>query len=193
MGINREISPALVISVIALFVALGGGAYAALGPGSVGSKQLKQGAVTTKALRDGAVAQSKIRDGAIGSSQIRNGSVGPKKLTGGIPGTLVAYALVTPDGVVASQSKGIDDSNVAQLPLAQYCFSDLPAHSMASVTPASNGESAVVANLEMPPAANSSCELLDSTKSYLAVTTLTGINALEMNWSFEPFYIYLYR
>jgi hypothetical protein len=58
----RAPSPALVISLIALFVALGGTSYAAihLPKNSVGSKQLKKNAVTSKKIKNGAVTASKI-------------------------------------------------------------------------------------------------------------------------------------
>ena len=52
MKLRRAPSPALVISLIALFVALGGTTYAAvsLPKNSVGTKQLKNGAVTRKKI-----------------------------------------------------------------------------------------------------------------------------------------------
>ena len=55
-------SPALVISLIALFVALGGTTYAAtsLPTNSVGTKQLKKSAVTATKIKKGAVTASKI-------------------------------------------------------------------------------------------------------------------------------------
>jgi hypothetical protein len=58
---NRP-SPALVVSIIALVLALAGTTYAAsqIAPGAVGSFQLRQGAVTTSKLRDGAVTPAKI-------------------------------------------------------------------------------------------------------------------------------------
>jgi hypothetical protein len=54
--------PALVISLIALFVALGGTTYAAtsLPKNSVGTKQLKKNAVTSKKIKNGAVTAAKI-------------------------------------------------------------------------------------------------------------------------------------
>lgn len=56
-------SPSLVISLAALFVALGGTAYAAtrLPSNSVGTAQLKKGAVTSSKIKDGAVTGSKIK------------------------------------------------------------------------------------------------------------------------------------
>jgi len=58
----RKPSPALVISLIALFVALGGTTYAAtsLPKNSVGTKQLKNNAVTGTKIASGAVTASKI-------------------------------------------------------------------------------------------------------------------------------------
>jgi hypothetical protein len=57
-------SPALVVAVIALIVALGGTGYAAitLPANSVGKKQLKKRAVTAAKIRRNAVTGSKIKD-----------------------------------------------------------------------------------------------------------------------------------
>ncbi len=54
---EKRITPSLVISVIALVVALGGVSYAAINipKNSVGSKQLKKNSVTTKKLKKKAV------------------------------------------------------------------------------------------------------------------------------------------
>lgn len=58
----RKPSPALVLSLIALFVALGGTSYAAtsLARNSVGTKQLKNNAVTSAKIANGAVTAAKI-------------------------------------------------------------------------------------------------------------------------------------
>jgi hypothetical protein len=55
-------SPAFVVAVVALFVALGGASYAAfsLPANSVGAKQLKSGAVTSKKIATRAVTAAKI-------------------------------------------------------------------------------------------------------------------------------------
>lgn len=87
---GRRPSPALVIAIIALFVSLGGGAYAAirLPKNSVGSAQIKRHAVTAAKLAKNAVNSATIRDhtllardfkaGQLGTQQGTPGSVGPQ-------------------------------------------------------------------------------------------------------------------
>lgn len=74
--LKDQLSPALVISVIALFVALGGGAYAALGKNSVGSKQLKKNAVVTKKIKNNAVTRQKIKNNAVNGAKVDEASLG---------------------------------------------------------------------------------------------------------------------
>jgi hypothetical protein len=67
----RRPSPALVISVLALVIALTGTAFAAgLGKNSVGSKQLKKNSVTTAKLKKGAVTAVKVKNGTLTGKQI---------------------------------------------------------------------------------------------------------------------------
>jgi hypothetical protein len=70
-------TPSLAISLVALFLALGGTAYAAtsLPRNSVGTKQLRKNAVTAPKLRNGAVTASKIGAGAVTASKIGAGAV----------------------------------------------------------------------------------------------------------------------
>jgi len=94
--LKRHLSPATVISCIALFVALGGAAYAVsplgnkavktknLANGSVNTLKLRSGAVTTLKIRNGAVTGAKIAPGAVGSTQIANGAVRSAALGGGV-------------------------------------------------------------------------------------------------------------
>jgi hypothetical protein len=68
----RPPSPALVISIIALFVALSGTGYAVskIPKRSVGSSQLRVDAVRNKNIKAGAVSRSKIRAKAITATQV---------------------------------------------------------------------------------------------------------------------------
>jgi hypothetical protein len=66
----RAPSPAFVIALIALFVALGGTSFAAINAlpkNSVGSKQLKKNAVTTAKIKNGAVTGAKINPATLGT------------------------------------------------------------------------------------------------------------------------------
>lgn len=97
-------SPALVIAVIALFVALGGTSYAVtqLPRNSVGTTQLKTSAVTSPKLKAGAVTSAKVapraittpklRDGAVTSAKIKDGSVDQADLSAGVASSLKGAA-----------------------------------------------------------------------------------------------------
>ena len=71
-SLRRRLTFANVISVIALFAALGGGAYAAvaLPKNSVGSKQLKKNAVTSAKIGKNAVTGAKVKDGSLTGADI---------------------------------------------------------------------------------------------------------------------------
>lgn len=68
-------SPAMVVAIVALVAALGGGAYAAtVAKNSVGAKQLKKNAVVTKKIKNNAVTEAKIADGAISQAKLAQGT-----------------------------------------------------------------------------------------------------------------------
>jgi hypothetical protein len=71
-------SPAMVVALIALFVAMGGGAYAAfkLPKNSVGARQLKKSAVTGPKIKANAVSGSKVANNSLTGSDIRESSLG---------------------------------------------------------------------------------------------------------------------
>jgi hypothetical protein len=73
-----KLSFANVISVLALFVALGGTAFAAsqLGKNSVGPKQLKKNAVRTAKIKNKAVTGAKIKPGTITGAQVNASTLG---------------------------------------------------------------------------------------------------------------------
>ena len=73
-------SPALVVALLALIVALGGTSYAAakLPKNSVGSKQVKNSSLQAKDIAPGAIGQTSIAPGAIGATSIAPGVIGEK-------------------------------------------------------------------------------------------------------------------
>jgi hypothetical protein len=77
----RRLRPRLtfanVVSVIALFIALGGASYAAfkLPKNSVGRKQLKKNAVTTAKIKNSAVTGTKVKNGSLTGANVADGSL----------------------------------------------------------------------------------------------------------------------
>jgi len=67
--VRRHLSYANVMATVAVFLALGGSAWA-LAKHSVGTKQLKKNAVSTKKIKNNAVTSAKIADGAVGPADV---------------------------------------------------------------------------------------------------------------------------
>jgi hypothetical protein len=69
--IRRKLTFSNAVALLALFVALGGSAYAFhLGKNAVKTKNIKNGAVTEAKLAGGAVTASKLAPGAVGSANL---------------------------------------------------------------------------------------------------------------------------
>jgi hypothetical protein len=113
--LRSHLTFANVVSLMALFVALGGGAYALTLPkNSVGAKQLKKNAVQGSKIKNGAVTSSKVKDASLLSTDFKpgqlpsgpqgpqgsQGSQGPQGPPGvqGVAGSARAYAQVENDG-----------------------------------------------------------------------------------------------
>jgi hypothetical protein len=86
--LRRRPSPALVIAMIALFVALGSGAYAAISlpKNSVGSAQIRRHAVTAVKLAKNAVTSATIRDHTLLASDFKAGQLAAQQGTPGPAG-----------------------------------------------------------------------------------------------------------
>jgi uncharacterized iron-regulated membrane protein len=76
-GLRLRLTYANVTATLALFVALGGGAYAAtaLPAHSVGAKQLKNGAVVAAKIKNNAVDRSKVMNNSLTGADIKESSV----------------------------------------------------------------------------------------------------------------------
>jgi hypothetical protein len=75
-GFGRRVSFSNVVSLVALFVALSGGAYALSLPGnSVGARQLKRGAVTNSKIKDGAVTAAKVKPRSLVAGDFKLGQL----------------------------------------------------------------------------------------------------------------------
>ena len=105
-------SPALVVSVIALVVALGGTSYAAFSVprNSVGPRQLRKGAVTAAAIHNGAVTAQKIARNAITGRQINVGTLGT------VPSASAANSATT----AANAAQAANADNLGGNPASAY-------------------------------------------------------------------------
>ncbi len=74
---RKQITPSLVISLIALIVALGGVSYAAINipKNSVGTKQLKKNAVNAKKLKKNAVNTAKVKNKSLRRNDFKPGQL----------------------------------------------------------------------------------------------------------------------
>jgi hypothetical protein len=128
---RSRVTFANLVSLTALFVALGGGAYAMTLPrNSVGTAQLKRSAVTTSKIRNGALNSSKVKDRSLLTKDFRQGQLpaGPKGDKGdpGAPGTARAYAIVDTSSCPAGNCRLVHAKNIASVQRIEdgiYCVS----------------------------------------------------------------------
>jgi hypothetical protein len=97
-------SPAMLVALLALFVALGGTGYAvvSLPKNSVGAKQLKKNAVTAKKIKKNAVGSPKVKDFSLLArdfklGQLPNGAKGDQGPPGPTFAAVAAGSLLSPD------------------------------------------------------------------------------------------------
>jgi hypothetical protein len=106
----RRIRPtyAGVTSTLALFMALGGGAYAAasLPAHSVGPRQLKRNAVTSAAIKHGAVNGAKVANGSLTGADIRLSTLG--KVPAAVAADSAASATNATNAVHAGAAAALD-------------------------------------------------------------------------------------
>lgn len=81
-AIRKHLSYANVMATLALFVSLGGGAFAALRipADSVGNRQLKRNAVTGAKVRDASLTGADVKPGSLTGADIKAGSLSAANL-----------------------------------------------------------------------------------------------------------------
>ncbi|HYP55226.1 MAG TPA: hypothetical protein VEQ41_02840 [Solirubrobacterales bacterium] len=121
--LKKHLSFANLVACVALFVALGSGAYAAtamLPKKSVKTRHLAKGLVTTQKLRNGAVTAAKIRNGAVTGRKIGSGAVGSTQLAdGGVRSADLGGGVVTSgklkNGAVTSDKLAADSVTAGKI------------------------------------------------------------------------------
>jgi hypothetical protein len=107
---RRLPSPSLAISLIALFVSLGGVGYAAA---TIGTRQIKNGAVTGKKIRNSTIKSRDVRKNSLGPHAILESKlrVGSARSAGNATTAdgLTHFAVVGANGVLA-RGRGVSSS-----------------------------------------------------------------------------------
>jgi hypothetical protein len=155
-ALRRKLSYANVMATIAVFIALGGSAYAVtkLPKNSVGSKQLKKNSVTAAKIKDGTITGQKIKLSTLGTVPSANsaatagtagtaGKASDSDALGGKPAasfaasTVVRSATIDSSGaLVAAKSDGVVFKNFLHTGEGIYCLKGLdpaPRTAVASV------------------------------------------------------------
>jgi hypothetical protein len=157
---RSHLSFANVISVIALFVALGGASYAAvtLPKNSVGAKQIKKNGVGASEIKKSAVRTGEVKNGTLRAQDFAAGQLprGPQGTPGqngtngapGANGTADAFARVGLEAgrpLQPGQFKGLSQANVVPgegaAATGTTCF-DLPSPPVSAVVSLDNADAA---------------------------------------------------
>ena len=103
---RRHLSYANVMATVAVFVALGGGAFA-LSKNSVGNREIENGSVRSQELKDDDVRAQDIEEGAVGAGEVADGSVGGLEIaSGAVDSTQIADGAVGA-GKIAAGAVGV--------------------------------------------------------------------------------------
>ena len=138
--LRKRLTYANVMSSIAVFLVLGGGA--AFAASKIGTSQIKANAITTGKIKKQAVTAGKIKNGAITNGKLAEGAVTGNKVAAGTigRGNLAnaafipqAYGLVNFDGKVDPKfTNGLSDASTPAI--GAYCFhvAFTPVHAQAT-------------------------------------------------------------
>lgn len=143
--LRTRLTFANVVSMLALFVALGGSSYAAL---TITGKDVKNSSLTTRDVKNRSLLGKDFKRGQLPTgAQGPQGPEGPAGSAGvrgqqGEPGTAFAYARVNPDGTVdLAHSKNFTQANITNSTSAPglYCLDPPTGTKSVIVSPESRG------------------------------------------------------
>ncbi len=134
--IGKHLSFSNVIAALALFIALGGSAYA-VGKNTIGTKQLKNNAVTAKKIKKNAVTSAKIKNGAVTGAKL--GSVPGSKVSvdtlGKVPSAAQAdNAAVATSAGTATTAENLDGQSEFFLKLQGGQSQEIARHGQVGLT-----------------------------------------------------------
>jgi hypothetical protein len=123
----RRPSPAMIVALLALFVALGGSSYAAL---KIGSPQIRNNSVLSADLHNNTVRGADVHRNTLTGDDIKESSLrkvpAARVADSALAAEPQAYALIDTYGLVdPPHSKGISNANVTHPRPGVYCFNGL--------------------------------------------------------------------
>jgi hypothetical protein len=130
--LSGKLTYANVAATFAVFIALGGSAYAAtqLDKNSVGTKQLKKNAVTRAKIKKNAVTGAKVKDRSLTGDDLAIGTItGSNVKDGSLRGVDIDQSSLT----------SVRASNVIGVAMDGNCAATVPFPSGVSATPIENG------------------------------------------------------
>ena len=194
---RKHLSPALVLSVVAVFIALGGGAYAALGKNSVGSKQIKKNAVVASKIKKDAVVTSKIKNDNVTGPKVKESSLGTvpsatnaARVDGYLTFPQTRYSATSGATEAAALSAAPENVmfNVGPITIYSKCITYLPGPITASFVFAKTSENGVIFDSDNDDASGSPAFLNTGTpeadRGLLSQTTTANSANTNMDSSY---------
>lgn len=156
-AIRSKLTYANVMATVAVFLALGGGAYAALKlpPGSVGARQIARNAVSSAKVKNHSLLARDFRAGQLpAGARGPQGPAGPQGPQGppGATGATFAFAHVNDNGTV-NASTGVASVTKSLTSAGEYCFRLANTPSSAIASGDANQGTAVIAEPNITPGA----------------------------------------
>jgi hypothetical protein len=173
--IRSGLTYANVMATVAVFLALGGGAYAAvkLPRASVGSRQIQHNAVTSSKVKDHSLLARDFRAGQLPAGP--KGDTGAQGAPGtpGAPGASLAFAHVNSDGsLIPGASSGI--SSATKTHTGEYCFVVRATPTSAVASGDANEGGVVIAETNLTPGAEITSGFCPQGTNAIVLTFSTG-------------------
>ena len=134
---NLRPSPALIVALTALVVAMSGAAIALPGKGSVGKNDIKNGAVTAKKIARGAIGSKQIKGKSIRGNRIKDGGIKAKQLAAGaVTAAKVAENAITTEKLADGAVTGpkVADESLSSGKISDYAVVSSPAGNFVKLT-----------------------------------------------------------
>jgi len=119
----RRPSPAMIMALIALFVAFGGTVYAGT---KISGKTIRKNSEPGNRIKKDTVTGKQVKESTLGAVPLATSATSANSATSASSANPIAFAQVSATGAVnAANSKGVVQANVTNNPTGIKCFSGL--------------------------------------------------------------------